>query len=318
MKNTLKITPPPVLAIVLLLCAGMAACGGPQGGSTLPPSGSLGHSVLTVVETRNESIYDAPSDSLFFMKFESALTHYGRIAFEDTGGPVGVQTFNDSLRLREKHPFRIHIFMSSDTLFADSDQKHGAAHQGGDHEERAMLECLFEGPALTMSLDDGVAAANIDHLKSECAGGLYKRLDLPRVLPSMIFQIAKGNRQVGARWQAQAMCPSFAGLGLAPLYPVNYRIEENTDAVNTHVLVVESELPIGNLKTTLPNNETADIVGGRYRLQGRLVVDKKSWVCVGGFLAITEEISYVRPALGPAVLKKDCDTRVTLTVRWDS
>ena len=181
-----------------------------------------------------------------------------------------------------------------------------------------MLECLFAGPALKISLGDAAAQGEADHLKSGCAGGLYKRLDLPGILRSMILRIPAEHRHNGAHWQSEELCPSFAGLGLAPSCPVAYRVEKRPDAARGVVLVVESKTPIGNLKTVMPNSEAAVIVGGRYHLLGTFEVDDKSWACVGGSLSVTEEISYVRPALGPAVLKKTCDTGVALTVRWDS
>ena len=322
-----KIKLKPVAAFIACLC--IVGCGGPPGGSstadTKADTHPSGHSVLTLEEARNETIYDALTDSLYSVKFESALTHYGRIALNDTDGPLVVRMNNDSLRLREEYPFRIQLFMSRDTLFAVSQQKRGAVHGGDRETEAAMLECLFEGPAVRLSLGDDTAEPKIDHLKSGCAGGLYDRLDLPKILRSMIVRIPSmishpppEHRRSEARWQTETACPSFAGLGLDPHFQVSYQIEEDTDAADTFVLVIECESSIGNIKTVLPNGEEANIVGGRYRLEGRLAGNKNSWSCLGGSLAVSEEISYVRPALGSAVLKKDCNTHVTLTVRWNS
>jgi hypothetical protein len=327
MPRTSRIKLKPVTAFLACLC--IVSCGGPPGGSTTADTTAdtrpLGHSVLTLEEARTETVFDVLTDSLYSVKFESALTHYGRIALDDTDDPLIIRMFNDSLRHREEHPFRIQLFMSRDTLFAVSRQTHGAVHKGDLDAEAAMLECLFEGPAVRLSLGDDTAEPKIDHLKSGCAGGLYDRLDLPKILRSMIVRIPStiahppaDQRRSKANWQTETACPSFAGLGLDPLFKVTYQIEEDTDAADTFVLVIECESSIGNIKTVLPNGEEASIVGGHYHLKGRLVGYKNSWSCVGGSLAVTEEISYVRPALGSAVLKKDCETHVTLTVRWDS
>ncbi len=318
MHKTSKIISLSAIVFAACLCVGIAACGGPPPHSSSSDSNPLGHTVLTVEELRNETVLDAPTDSVFTMKFKSALTHFGRISIHNTGGPVEIRTFNDSLRLREEYPFRIRIFMSRDTLFAVSEQKHGAV-QGGDRgEDTAMLECLFAGPAVRITLGDGTTPTDIIHMKSECAGGLYSRLDLPKILRSMIVRIPAEHRRTGAHWQEEALCPSFAGLGFAPHYLMTCRLEESAGDPTALVLFLETESPIGNIKTVLPNGEEASIVGGRYLLKGRLVVHKDSWSCIGGSLAVTETISYVRSALGPAVLDKNCDTRITLTVRWGS
>jgi hypothetical protein len=181
-----------------------------------------------------------------------------------------------------------------------------------------MLECLFDGRAVSMIPGDGSAAARIDHAKSACPGGLYRRLDLPVLLRSLIVRIPPGQRRAGASWRTGRECPSFAGLGLVPLEPVDFSIEEGGDTPGTLTLVFSSEFTLGNVKTKLPNGESATVIGGRYGWTGRLIVYRESWLCLEGSFVVTEKISYVRPALSPTVLEKDCETTVSLSVGWDS
>jgi hypothetical protein len=279
--------------------------------------GPFGHSLITINADRNETVYDGPADSLVSRKFESRLEHYGRIIVDEAVAPTVIEVLNDSLRLFETHPFRISVFMSRDTLYAVSGQRRGAALRGDD-KEKEMLECLFEGRAASMSPGDGSAPPQIDHFKSACPGGLYGRLDLPVILGSMIVRIPPDQRRVGAAWRGRRQCPSFSGLGLEPLETVDFEIEEGENTPGTLTLVFSAESVMGNTKTDLPNGETATVIGGHYRWTGRLVVFEDSWLCLGGSFVVTEDMSYVRPALSPTVLEKTCETSVSLTVVWDS
>jgi hypothetical protein len=251
------------------------------------------------------------------MKFESTLEHFGRVFLDGGRAPFSVEIFNDSLRLRETHPFRVSVFMSRDTLYAESLQKHGASHTGDDGGAE-MLECLFEGPAVSLSPGAGFSGTRIDHHKSQCAGGLYKRLDLPAVMRTMVLQVHQDRRRAGASWSDSAACPSFAGLGLSPRARVDLAIEGDDDSSGMLTLVFSCETNLGNTTTEMPNGETASIVGGRYRLMGRMAVQEESWLCVGGSFSVVESMSYVRPALSPTVLEKKCETNVSLSVRWDA
>ncbi len=279
-----------------------------------PPSTALHFPrslVLRIDDTQQGTVYDSQTDSLVPNRFESVITYFGRIEEAGEKHAAAVTAYNDSIRFRGIAPFRLDAFMSRDTLFTISKEKKSAVQGGFMDVDTPMLECLFAGPSLRITFPEGNGVETVEHMKTDCPGGIYKRLDLPRTLGVFILRIPSGQRETGDRWEAIRSCPSYSGLGLFPDLRFVYRISRVGENQTTVQMTCDTTLT--NVHVVMPNGEEASVIQNRIHVEGSLTIAGRTGVCHGGEALITEQIHYVRGDSGPDVLRKTCTYRLTLT-----
>ena len=192
-----------------------------------------------------------------------------------------------------------------------------AAQIGGIETDESMLRCLFEGPSLGIQVPLGERPANavVEHFKSDCPGGLYRRLNLPVTIAPFVLSIPDGFDHPGSTWQAIVTCPSFSGLGFFPQLRWTYRIEEDRADTSGRAIEIACDTTLTHIRATLPNGETVDIIADRIRIRGSLVPCRGLHLFHEGKIEIEEEIRYVRPALDSSVLGKRCDSEIIFAAK---
>ena len=257
----------------------------------------------------------APAES------KSTLSHFGRIE-PPLGGRGGsgsnpvVTVYTDSLRFRSESPFPFVAALSRDTIRVSSEENKPAAQMGGIESDQEMLRCLFEGPSLAIRFSSEYPGAlNIEHLKSDCPGGLYRRLNLPVTMGPFVFAIPDGHDGKESGWQSIVVCPSFSGLGVFPQIRLKYAMKKKAATGEERTIEIQCDTTLTGVRATMPNGETVDIIADRIEVRGTL----KPWPGLDRFyegkIEIREEVRYVRPALDLGVLEKKCRAVITLTPR---
>ncbi len=317
-ERFLRAARPAILAVSGVL----AACGLSRAPSTAPTP--FLPFELRVREMRTETIFRAAEDSLVTGAFQSSLGYFGRLQPPRGDDPAIAAVHTDSLEFVSDLPFRFTAHILRDTVEVTPEGKGLAAPTGMLDSDRAMLACLFDGPALRIILSGEAEqdSTAIEDLKSGCAGGLYRRLDLAHTLGAFVFVTPArvtpaADDESGGAWETTEIRPSFSGLGHLPQVTWSYRIagvredSERPDAV----IEIACDTTLTHLRTVMPNGETADIIADRIRVSGSL----REWRGIPffhqGTIRIEESVRYVRPALGPSVLDKECSVEITLDGR---
>jgi hypothetical protein len=173
-----------------------------------------------------------------------------------------------------------------------------------------MLECLFSGPSLSITIGENRGWEHIDHMKKDCPGGIYKRLDLPRTLSFFVMQIPPGQRRTGDQWELAGSCPSYAGFGTPPELRITYRISHMDK--NQLTVQIACDTTLKNISVVMPNGEKASIISNRVRVEGTIAVGADGGLCREGKAFISEKMRYVRGEIDTAVLHKECRYSLTL------
>ena len=276
---------------------------------------------ITVREVRTETIYRAAADSMVTGRFESSLSYFGRIEESGSGGTEKrvVTVHTDSLAIGSDVPLRFTARIHRDTVEVTTGKEGRVARTGALEIDEAMFACLFDGPALRIVFpaEGGPASAGIEDLKSECAGGLYRRLNLAVTLGAFVFGTPIHKDDSGGGWQTTEIRPSFSGLGHFPQLRWSYKILGIREGSNTPGVSLEiaCDTTLTHVRTIMPNGETADIIADRIRVRGFV----RQWRDVPSFyqgeIKIEEDIRYVRPRLGTSVLNKQCSAEIVLERR---
>ncbi|UCH83374.1 MAG: hypothetical protein JSW50_13085 [Candidatus Latescibacterota bacterium] len=243
------------------------------------------------------------------ISFETDITHFGRIARGGDPGAGDRHVYSDSIRLLTQKPHRIDAFMSADTLFSRSDKTGTAVSSETMGPADSMLACLFRGPALKIGLKDAAPEPTVEHLKTECPAGIYQRLDLPNTYGMFVARTESSPREAGDHWVAIKEYPSLSGLGFSPHLRLSFRVKRVENGTMT--VDVSCDTTISNVRTIMPSGETADIIAGRILIAGTLQIRSERIVHEGWF-DVSEEVTYVRPALDTGVLSKTCTYRIGL------
>ncbi|UCG51834.1 MAG: hypothetical protein JSW58_16975 [Candidatus Latescibacterota bacterium] len=269
--------------------------------------------VLTVEDTRTDTGYHAETDSIYEIGFESKTSHFGRVEATGEMPEMTFEVFGDSILFSQERPFRIEAFMSLETRRIASKEPGSAIHTGELEIDDSMLECLFAGPSLRISFGGEGASPQIEHLKSDCPGGIYQRLNLPDLFRFLIIRIPPDRHDVGSVWQITETIPSLSGLGFRPRLHFRYHVIEPTvepGRVDRHMdylyVTYRCDSIIKNDRSTMPNGETVNILSDRVAGGGYLIVERDSGFPVAGAVGLNEDIHYVRPDLESPVLKKEC------------
>ena len=297
-------------------CA-LAACGSSHSPARAPTSSFPFE--LVVREVRTETIYRADDDSLSSARFESSLVFFGRVVAHTTDASEIVTVHADSVEFASGAPFRFTARILPDTVKVTSGARGPATSTGMLESDRAMLACLFGGPALRIVFpaESGRDAAAIEDLISGCAGGLYRRLHLAVTLGAFVFDTARGEIDPPVAWQTIETRPSFSELGQFPQLRWSYRIAgggEESDARDSRIEIA-CDTTLARVRTTLPDGETADVIADRIHVRGSV----RPWPGLPffqrGTIRIEEDIRYVRPEIGPSVLDKSCSVEITFERR---
>jgi hypothetical protein len=254
----------------------------------------------------------------------SDLRHFGRIeprGGKDDRSSSAATIYTDSLLFRSEAPFPFAAALDRDTIRVSSADDKPAAQMGGIDSDEEMLGCLFEGPSLEIRIsEESPEAREIDHLKADCPGGLYRRLNLPVTMGPFVFAVPRaGDRGEESReWIAE--CPSFSGLGFFPQIRWRYAVKKSAPgsdghAIDGYTIEISCDTTLAGLRATTPSGERIDIIADRIRVRGTL----RPWAGLAYFhegkIEIREEIRYVRSALDSGVLEKTCDATITLSPR---
>jgi len=312
-RRLLRTARPAVVATAVVV----SACGFSHPPSTAPRSSRPFE--ITVREVRTETIYRAAADSIVTRRFESSLSYFGRIETPGDADPSILTVYTDSLAFGSDVPLRFTAHILRDTVQVTTEGEGLVARTGALEIDEAMFACLFDGPALRIVFpaEGGPASAGIEDLKSECAGGLYRRLNLAVTLGAFVFGTPIHKDDSGGGWQTTEIRPSFSGLGHFPQLRWSYKILGIREGSNTPGVSLEiaCDTTLTHVRTIMPNGETADIIADRIRVRGFV----RQWRDVPSFyqgeIKIEEDIRYVRPRLGTSVLNKQCSAEIVLERR---
>jgi hypothetical protein len=277
---------------------------------------------ITVREVHSESGHSGRAGAAARPESRSTLSHFGRIEAERGGKAPRASdehtaaVFTDSLLFRSEAPFRFVARLSRDTIQVTSAENKPAAQMGGIESDEIMLRCIFEGPALRIRLPAGDAPAPpiIENLKPDCPGGLYRRLHLPTTIGVFVMAPAGGD-QAEKKWQSIVTCPSFSGLGFFPQILWAYTPTEHGRSDGASAIGIACDTTLSAVRATMANGETIDIIADRITVRGTLKPWRELPFFYEGKIEIREEIKYVRPAIGPDVLDKRCESEITLAPR---
>lgn len=304
-------------AIVLTACVLSLA------GFSRPPSKTARPPQPFEIEVREvivETGFEGESPSAATAESRTTLSHFGRIE-ESRGGKGGsgsspaVTVYSDSLLFRSESPFRFVAALSRDSIQISSAQDRPAAQMGGIESDEEMLRCLFEGPSVAIRFSsEHPGAWNMEHLKSDCPGGLYRRLNLPVTMGPFIL-VPDDHDGAGARWQSIVECPSFSGLGFFPQLKWQYTMTKTESGTGGHSIEIACDTTLSGVRAKMPNGETVDIIADRIRVRGTLAPWPGLVCFYEGKIEIREEIRYVRPALESSVLEKKCEAVITFAPR---
>jgi hypothetical protein len=276
---------------------------------------------LSVRTVRSETVYDPETDLQSRASFDTRITHFGRIESVPEPGSSERSTianwfvYNDSIRFHTEKPYRLEAFMSIDTLFSRSKSSNTAISSETLDSSDSMLVCIFEGPALHIAQSVDHASANIEHLKTGCPGGIYRRLDLPKTYGLFITTVPKAevpeevHHDLNTRWNQVKSCPSFSGLGYFPRLRLQYWVTGVEGGVLT--VDVRCDTTISNVSAVTPGGEKVDIIANRIQVAGTLRISDSTFWHEGRF-EMGEEIQYIRPQLSTDVLTKTCDYEMSL------
>jgi hypothetical protein len=291
-------------------------------GFSRPPSNALIPAApfeLTVHETRDDSFFIHEADTIVTRRFESSLTYFGRVEHGDSSGqsasaldsvPAEVYSVHsDSLVLYSASPFRFAARLRPDT-FMVTRLDEGPETRSTLDDDREMLACLFEGPALSVRRAGNMVVRD---LKSHCKSGLYGRLALPVTLGAFILAVPEGLDALGMRWEAPFEYPAFSGLSFSTRVMVACEVlaPPAGDEAPFHVEIT-CDTTLSNVRAAAPGGVPVDIVSDRIRIRGLL----RPWPGLPWFhtgtVEVDEDIRYVRPDLDTPVLRKRCRVEVIL------
>ena len=306
-------------AIVLAACVlSVMGFSRPPSKTAEPPRGLE----IAVREVNVETGFEGAGASAAPAESRSTLSHFGRIEAPRGGKSDRVSNqvltvYTDSLLFRSEAPFRFVATLSRDTIQVASVENKPAAQIGGIESDEEMLRCLFEGPSLRIHSPavEHPGTPVMEHFKSDCPGGLYRRLNLPVTMGAVVHSIPDGLDGPGSRGQMIMECPSFSELGFFPQIRWEYTMTQTASGTGGHTIEILCDTTLTGVRATMPNGETVDIIADRIEVRGAL----KPWPGVSFFhegkIEIREEIRYVRPALDSGVLTKRCDAVITLAPR---
>ena len=295
----------------------VAACG--LSHSPRTPSVSSFPFELSVREVRTETIYRAADDSMAAGRFVTSLGYFGRIEPPLGEDPAILTVHTDSLVYASEVPFRFTAHILRDTIEVTTGREGIATPTGALDSDEEMLACLFNGPALRISLSSERErdSAGIEDLKSECEGGLYRRLNLAVTLGAFVFGAPAGENHDGDTWQTTEARPSFSGLGHFPQLRWLFKISgvrEKADTPDENVEIA-CDTTLTHVRAVMPNGETVDIIADRIRVRGSVRQWRDAPSFHLGTIKIEESIRYVRPSIAPSVLNKECSVEITLMQR---
>lgn len=308
------------IAAVLLISALVPGCGigcGHALKTSVPSDAQPQPFKLSVHTERSETAHDPKTDSLTRSSFSSEITHFGHIEGTGETGPDDqfAYAYNDSIRFRTEKPYRLEAFMSADTLFSRSKSANSAVSSEASGPSDSMLVCIFQGPALQLTYD-GESGTTIEHLKMNCPGGIYRRLDLPKTYGLFVTAIPQDKApDRHSRWEQEKDLPSFSGLGYTPRLRLGYRVTSvEGEALNVDV---NCDTTITHVSTQSPSGENVDIIANRIQVSGTLRMTSARFERAGR-IQIREEIKYTRPALDTSVLTKTCVYEIRLEMFEDA
>ena len=272
---------------------------------------------ISVREASLETGYTGGTDSVATTESRSSLSHFGRIEELRGARDHSVAVYTDSLLFRSDAPFRFAARISRDTIQVASADDKPAAQTGAIASDENMLRCIFEGPSLRIHppAHGRSAAPILEYLKSECPGGLYRRLNLPVTIGPFILSIPDDCDHPGSRWQAIVTCPSFSGLGFFPQIRLTYRMIESPTDAEENTIEIACDTTLAHIRATLPSGEAVEIIAHRIRVHGVMRPWQGLPLFCRGKIEIEEEIRYVRPELESPVLEKRCDSEITFAPR---
>jgi hypothetical protein len=252
--------------------------------------------VLEISENRTDTRENPLLSGSQPVSMESISTLFGRVVRRE--GVEAITFFADSIRYQSKSPYIFNTFMSADTMYYSAPGG-GSAIDPDDPEYAAMLSCLFDGPALWVTLTDAGTPSVINHSNDECRSGEYKRMNAPVTLAAFLNRVPAA----GEKWYEMRSVPSFSSTGFHPEIEWYYRTAEITAATAT--VTVAADSTIENHTTVMPNGEEVRIVSDRFRVGGTLVIDREAGLPAEGELRISESLHFVRPrASGMSVTRE--------------
>jgi hypothetical protein len=233
---------------------------------------------------------------------ETFIGYYGSVQEGRTESMRTITTFNDSIRFRSLAPDRYTALLSRDTIYAVSKDGRSFAQNKESGMYDSMLACLFSGPALRITLEDGGVIQDVFHIKENCPGGIYGRLNLPASVGIYLLEKMSEPWVVDRAWEEERQSPGFTGLRYSPTVVVHYK----TTVVGSEDITVKltADTTISDLSLSLSNNETVHIISHRIRLDGVMVVGKSGRLAHDGEVWIEEEIRYRRPDVSRGVLRR--------------
>jgi hypothetical protein len=276
---------------------------------------------IAVREVNVEIGFDGDARGAAPVESRTVLRHFGRIESprggRDSGGSnTAVMVFTDSLLFRSESPFRFVAALSRDTIQISSAENKSAAQMGGIESDEEMLRCLFEGPSIAIRFPgENPEARAMEHFKSDCPGGLYRRLNLPVTIGAFVFAIPKGLDRSESHWQAIVESPSFSGLGFFPQIRWQYTVKKTASGTEGQSIEIVCDTTLTGVRATIANGETVDIIADRIQVRGTLEPWPGLLCFYQGEIEIQEEIRYVRPALDSSVLEKRCAAVITFAPR---
>jgi hypothetical protein len=276
---------------------------------------------IAVREVNVETGFEGETRGAAPAESRTALRHFGRIEAlrgdrvrRDSNTAVTVYT--DSLLFRSESPFRFVAALSRDTIQISSAENKPSAQMGGIESDEKMLRCLFEGPSIAIRFPGEYPEARaMEHFKSDCPGGLYRRLNLPVTMGAFVFAIPKGLDRPENHWQAIVECPSFSGLGFFPQIRWKYTVKRTASGTEGPSIEIVCDTTLAGVRAATANGETVDIISDRIQVRGTLEPWPGLFCFYEGKIEIQEEIRYVRPALDSSVLEKRCDAVITFAPR---
>jgi hypothetical protein len=214
--------------------------------------------------------------------------------------------------------------MSRNSFIFHAEGKPAVVSTGGESPYDTMLACVFDGPALeianppekfdsaVMSEDlPGVRSPAIRNLKPDCGSGGYARMNLPVSLGFFFVRPPAPQDEAGdMQWRELKTLPSFSGLGFNPDLAIPLRIVALDSGRLTAVFSADTTFE--DVRQTLPNGETIDILAYRIHIGGTLFVAYPGGTPRGGEARIEEEISYLRPRVSMVAATKSCSSVLRL------
>jgi hypothetical protein len=278
---------------------------------------------LTIQEKRSEQVVTPGESSTVPAEFETNSMLHGRIIVPDqTLAPLAACT--DSIRIATSMPFPFESFLSRDTLYYRAEGKPTVINKQIDAVIDSMLRCVFEGPALLISMreksessfsdrrtGEAPRARTVTDQKPECGSGEYSRLNLPVSLGFFFPHLPRPVNDY--RWRQRKTLPSFSGLHFFPEIEISLRIVKVEGAELTVVFTADTTFE--DLRLTMPSGEEIDLLEDAIHIGGTFFIDSHSGVTVKGELRIDEEITYLRPRVSTMPASKDCSYLLRLKTR---